>query len=295
MRLCRFTLKTDNAALPRLGLMEEDGIRDVTAITSDLPTLHWPFPRGDQLIANLAKLRLRMEALAEKAPLIARKDVKLLSPIANPEKFICGVGNWKHHGAPLGMMGFLFKMTSAAAGEGDGVQIRWPDRATLHEPELAIVIGKTCINVTEAEALNHVAGYSCALDMTMKEEREFFSFCKSFDTYGVLGPCLVTADEIPDPSALDYRFWVNGELRGERRFADLTGSPAQLVAFASTVMTLEPGDVIFCGAADVAPVVPGDLMTLEIPRIGRIDVPVTLSPHARAPIDKNNSVTGGQS
>jgi 2-keto-4-pentenoate hydratase/2-oxohepta-3-ene-1,7-dioic acid hydratase in catechol pathway len=119
----------------------------------------------------------------------------------------------------------------------------------------------------------------------MKEEKEFFCFCKSFDTYGVLGPCLVTADEIPNPSELSYRFWVNGALKGERNFSDLTGSPAELVAFASTVMTLYPGDVIFSGAADVGPVVPGDVMTLEIRRVGRMDVSVSVSPQARGTSD----------
>jgi 2-keto-4-pentenoate hydratase/2-oxohepta-3-ene-1,7-dioic acid hydratase in catechol pathway len=281
MRICRFTVKADSEARPRLGVLEDGGVRDVTAATEDLPGLRWPLPPGDQLIANLDALRPRMAALAADAPLIAREDVRLLSPVANPGKFVCGVGNWSHHGAPLGMMGFLFKMTSAAAGEGDGVQIRWTDRTTLHEPELAIVIGRECTNVSEAEALEYVAGYTCALDMTMKEQKEFFTFCKSFDTYGVLGPCLVTADEIADPSDLGYTFFVNGEPRGERSFRDLTGSPAQLVAFASSVMTLHPGDVIFSGAADVGPVVPGDVMTIDIPRIGRMDVPVSVSPHAR--------------
>lgn len=281
MRVCRFALKADVQAQPRLGLLEDGGVRDVTAATEALPGLRWPLPPGDQLIANLEALRPRMAALAAEAPLIPRDAVRLLSPVANPGKFVCGVGNWSHHGAPLGMMGFLFKMTSAAAGEGDGVQIRWTDRVTLHEPELAIVIGRQCTNVSEAEALEYVAGYTCALDMTMKEEKEFFTFCKSFDTYGVLGPCLVTADEIPDPSGLGYTFFVNGEPKGERSFRDLTGSPAQLVAFASTVMTLHPGDVIFSGAADVGPVAPGDVMTIDIPRIGCMDVPVSVSPHAR--------------
>lgn len=78
---------------------------------------------------------------------------------------------------------------------------------------------------------------------------------------------------------------MNGALRGERSFGDLTGSPAQLVAFASTVIILYPGDVIFSGAADVGPVVPGDVMTLEIPRIGRMDVPVSISPQARGTSD----------
>jgi 2,4-diketo-3-deoxy-L-fuconate hydrolase len=282
MRICRFTLRSDSAATPRLGLIEERGIRDVTAVTESLPALRWPLPPGDALIANLATLAPRMASMATSVPLIPREAVRLLSPIANPGKFICGVGNWSHHKAPLGMLGFLFKVTSALAGEGDGVQLRWPDRVTLHEPELAIVIGRECTNVTPAQALDYVAGYTGALDMTMKEQKEFFCFCKSFDTYGVLGPCLVTADEISDPSELSYQFRVNGELRGERNFRDLTGSPAELVAFASTVMTLHPGDVIFSGAADVGPVVAGDVMTLEIPRIGRMDVHVVLSPLARS-------------
>jgi 2,4-diketo-3-deoxy-L-fuconate hydrolase len=281
MRLCRFTLKSDDTKQPRLGLLQEDGIRDVTTVATSLPPLHWPVPPGDHFLNHLPKLRPQLEALSISAPLIARADVSLLSPVANPGKFICGVGNWNIHKAPLGMLGFLLKVTSAAAGEGDGVQLRWPDRTTLHEPELAIVIGKTCTNVTEAEALNYVAGYTCALDMTMKEEKEFFSFCKSFDTYGMLGPCLVTADEIPDPSTLSFTFRINNELRGARNFSDLTGSPAQLVAYASTSMTLYPGDIIMSGTADVGPVVAGDVMTIDIPRIGRMDVPVTISPLAR--------------
>lgn len=277
MRICRFTLNSGQA---RLGLLEEGGVRDVTAAADQLPPLRWPLPPGDLLIANLPALREKIEGLARSARLIPRSEVRLLSPVANPGKFICGVGNWSHHKAPLGMLGFLFKATSALAGEGEGVQIRWPKRTTLHEPELAIIIGQQCTNVSEAEALGYVAGYSCALDMTMKEEKEFFCFCKSFDSYGVLGPCLVTADEIANPSELGYQFLVNGERRGERKFSDLTGSPAQLVAFASKSMTLYPGDVILSGAADVGPVQIGDMMTLEIPRIGRMDVAVTLSANA---------------
>jgi 2,4-diketo-3-deoxy-L-fuconate hydrolase len=281
MRICRYTLKSGAAlSRPYLGLLEEGGVRDVTEAANRLPAQRWPLPPGDLLIEGLDSLREEIERLARSAPLIPRSSVRLLSPVANPGKFICGVGNWSHHKAPLGMLGFLFKATSALAGEGEGVQVRWPNRTTLHEPELAIIIGRTCTNVTEADALSNVAGYACALDMTMKEEKEFYCFCKSFDSYGVLGPCMVTADEISNPSELGYQFFVNGELKGERKFSDLTGSPAQLVAFASRAMTLYPGDVILSGAADVGPVKVGDVMTLEIPRIGRMDVPVSLSPQA---------------
>lgn len=281
MKICRFFAKDDPSQSPRLGVMEADGIRDVTVVTDALPGLRWPLPPGDQLIAHLPALLGPMRELAAKAAPIPRAAVHLLSPVANPGKFVCGAGNWKHHGAPLGMMGFMFKATSALAGEGDGVHIRWPDRVTLHEPELAMVIGRECSNVSEAEALDYVAGYSCALDMTLKQEREDFAFCKSFDTYGMLGPCLVTADEIADPSALGYRFKINGELRGERSFGDLTGSPAQMIAFASTAMTLYPGDLVLSGAADVAPVAVGDRMELEIPGIGTLAPLVVLSSQAR--------------
>ena len=281
MHICRFTLKNDPSAKPRVGLLGPDGVRDVTQVTDALPTLRWPLPPGDQLITHLPELRSQIEALAAAATPVPRDQVNLLSPVANPGKFVCGVGNWKHHGAPLGMIGFLFKVTSALAGESDGVQIRWTDRTTVHEPELAMIIGRKCVNVSEEEALDYLAGYTCAFDMTMKEEHEDFSFCKAFDTYGVLGPSMVTAEEIANPSDLGYKFWVDGDLRGERSFQDLTGSPAQLVAFASTVMTLYPGDVILSGAADVGPILPGETMTIDIPRVGHMDVLVSVSPNAR--------------
>jgi 2-keto-4-pentenoate hydratase/2-oxohepta-3-ene-1,7-dioic acid hydratase in catechol pathway len=281
MRICRFTLKDDAAAIPRVGIYDDRTLRDVTAVTEKLPTLRWPLPLGDQFIAHFDRLRPDIEKLAGTASLIPTEQVKLLSPVANPGKLICGMGNWKHHGAPAGMLGFGFKTTSALANPSDPVQIRWPDRATLHEPELGVIIGRECTAITESQALDYVAGYTCAFDTTMKEVKETFSFCKSIDTFAMYGPCFVTRDEVPDPAALGYRFWVNGELRGERSFANLTGSPAQLIAFASTTMTLHPGDILMMGAADVGPVVPGDVMTIEIAGIGRMDVNVALSAHAR--------------
>jgi 2-keto-4-pentenoate hydratase/2-oxohepta-3-ene-1,7-dioic acid hydratase in catechol pathway len=282
MKICRFTLKDDAGREPCLGLMEEGGIRDVTAVTDALPPLRWPLPIGDQLIAELPRLRPQMERTASNARLIPRDQVNLLSPVANPGKFICGVGNWQHHGIPMGVLGSLYKMTSAMAGESDGVQIRWLDRQTVYEAELAWVIGRECTNIGEAEALDYIAGFTCGLDMTLTEEKEFLTFCKSFDTYGVLGPALVTTDEVGDPAALDFKFWLNGELKEEWSFGMLTAGPAQLTAFLSTVMTLHPGDVIFSGTPHVEPVKPGDLMSVEIPRIGRMDVAVSASPHARA-------------
>jgi len=281
MRICRFTLSSDASAAPRQGIADDAGIHDVTAVTEALPALRWPLPLGDQVIANLATLGPKMAELAASQPAISLDDVSLLSPVANPSKFVCGAGNWKHHGAPFGMLGFMGKVPTALAGPGDGIQIRWPDRVSVHEPELAIIIGKQCVNVSVEDALDHVAGYACAFDTTLQPEKEDWAFCKGFDTYGTLGPWLVTADEIPDPNVLSYKFWVDDELRGERDFADLTGSPAEMIAFASTSMTLYPGDILMSGAADVAPIKPGETLKLTIPEIGTMTAKVEVSPYAR--------------
>jgi 2-keto-4-pentenoate hydratase/2-oxohepta-3-ene-1,7-dioic acid hydratase in catechol pathway len=280
MKICRFVL-ADDPATPRVGVVQDDGIKDVTACTSRLPALHWPVPLGDQLIAHLPELLPVMADIAQSQPSIALDAVNLLAPVANPSKVVCGAGNWKHHGAPFGLMGFMGKSATAMSGAGSPVEIRWADRITLHEPELAIIIGRKCTNVSQSEALEYVAGYACAFDTTLKPEREDWAFCKSFDTYGTIGPWLVTADEVPDPSALSYKFWVDNELRGERSFSDLTGSPAEMIAFASTAMTLFPGDLLLSGAADVGPVAPGQSMTMEIDGIGRMSVQVVTSPYAR--------------
>jgi 2,4-didehydro-3-deoxy-L-rhamnonate hydrolase len=282
MKICRFTMDDDRAAAPRVGVVDGNGVHDVTPVTEKLPSLRWPMPPGDQLIAHLADLLPALADLAERQPAVPLDAVALLSPVANPNKFICGAGNWKHYGAPFGIMGFMGKAASALAGPSEGLQIRWPDRVTLHEPELATVIGRECVNVSVDEALDYVAGYCCAFDTTLQPNREDWAFCKSFDSYGTIGPWLVTADEIPDPSELSYKFWVDDDLRGERNFADLTGSPAEMVAFASSAMTLYPGDLILSGAADVGPIAPGETMTMEIPRIGRMSVAVRVSANARA-------------
>src|SRR5207249_11606178 len=121
-------------------------------------------------------------------------------------------------------------------GADEGVQLRWPDRTTVHEAELAWVIGRACTNVSVEDAPNYIAGYTCALDMTLEKENEDYSFCKSFDTYGVLGPALVTSDEVGDPATLAYTFSINGEVKHAKGFDQLTAGPAELVAYVSSMM-----------------------------------------------------------
>jgi 2-keto-4-pentenoate hydratase/2-oxohepta-3-ene-1,7-dioic acid hydratase in catechol pathway len=283
MRICRFD---DN----RLGVVADDGIRDVSAVLARLPAASYPYPPHDALIAHLEALRPEMERLARGARAIPPGRVKLLSPVANPGKIIAAPVNYKkhleealadkgiHHGnlvQEIHRAGMFLKATSSLVGAGEGVKLVHTDRRNDHEVELAVVIGRKAKDVRQAEAMAHVAGYCIGLDMTIRgpEER---SLRKSPDSYCVLGPWLVTRDEIADPGQLAVSLEVNGERRQDAHTSDLILGVAQLVEWGSSFYTLHPGDVLLTGTPQgVGPVHPGDAMTAKIERIGTMRVAVS--------------------
>ena len=280
MKLCRYD---EN----RVGLVQDDGIHDVTAALDALPAHRYPLPSHDILIAGLAGLRPALDAAARKSKAVPVDRVKLLSPVANPGKVIAAPVNYTkhlqealadkgiHHGNLIGeihKVGCFLKATSAVAGAGEGVALVHTDRRNDHEVELAVVIGRTAKNVPAERALSHVAGYCIGLDMTIRgpEER---SMRKSPDSYCVLGPWLVTADEVGDPGALSVAITVNGAPRQDAHTSDLILPVAKLIEWTSSFYTLHPGDVILTGTPQgVGPVKAGDVMRASIEKIGAMDV-----------------------
>jgi 2-keto-4-pentenoate hydratase/2-oxohepta-3-ene-1,7-dioic acid hydratase in catechol pathway len=280
MRIARF-------GKDRVGVVLADGVHDVTSVLKALPAHRFPFPRHDPLVANLRKLRAPMKKAATKSRAV--RTVRFLSPVANPGKIMAAPVNYTrhleealadkgiHHGnlvAEIHKAGIFLKATSSVVGPGEGVRLVHTDRRNDHEVELAVVIGKRGRNIPAEQALGHVAGYCIGLDMTIRgpEER---SFRKSPDSYTVLGPWLVTADEVGDPGALDLKIDVNGTTRQEANTRDLILGVPQLIAWASSFYSLHPGDVLLTGTPQgVGPVKPGDVMEATIERIGtmRIDV-----------------------
>jgi 2-keto-4-pentenoate hydratase/2-oxohepta-3-ene-1,7-dioic acid hydratase in catechol pathway len=282
MKLCRFDYD-------RIGVVRGRAVHDVSAVLNLLPPLRWPAPFGDHLIAHLDGLRPHMERLADEAPPKPIETVQFFSPVANPSKIIGTPVNYQAHveeaerdpeiavylenrARSIEEQGLFLKASSSLVGPSEGVAVRFPDRRTDHEAELGVVIGRKSGPVTEADALGIVAGYAIALDMVVrgKEDR---SFRKSPDTYAVLGPWLVTADEFGDPTALDFTLHVNGEPRQAANTRDMIIGIARQIAWASSIYTLYPGDIIMTGTCQgVAPVKPGDVMTLAFERIGEMTV-----------------------
>ena len=282
MKLCYFN---DN----RLGVVLGDAVHDVTAVLQRLPPHTPPFPRFDTVIAALPALLPALRAEAADVPGIPVAEAHFRAPVGNPGKVVAAPLNYMAHMAEtiadpatfarehvnrIQVSGLFLKATSSITGTSDGVAIRFPDRRTDHEIELVAIIGKTGTNIAPGHALDHVAGYTLGLDMTVrgKEER---SFRKSIDSYTVLGPWLVTADEFGDPADVALSLSVNGSMRQDSRTNKLVLSVPELIAFASQFYTLHPGDIVMTGTPEgVAPVYPGDVMTAYVERIGTVHVSV---------------------
>ncbi len=215
--------------------------------------------------------------------------VRLLSPVANPGKIVAAPVNYqKHldevrgdvqlnHGNDIvagQRAGLFLKASSSLVGASEGIAISRLDRRTDHEVELAVVVGRDARRVGRDKALEHVAGYTVGLDITVRgpEER---SLRKSLDSYTVLGPWLVTPDEIPDPGDLDLQISVNGQIRQKSNTRDLIRGVPELIEYASSFYTLHPGDIIFTGTPEgVGPIAPGDVLLASVERIGAMEVHV---------------------
>ena len=283
MKVCRFDAD-------RLGLVEGSDIVDVSSVLGYLPTVRWPAPPGDLLIANLNELRPRIREAATSGERRPANDVRLLSPIANPLKII-GIGiNYRDHAeevtkdptvafgrsydADEDVIRMFIKSSGAVVGAFEGVALRFLDRRNDHEVELGVVIGRRGTDIPTADALDYVAGYTIALDMSLRGP-ESASSRKAIDSYCVIGPWLATSDEIQEPDNLEISLAVNGEERQRSNTAVCRFKVARLVAHASTFCTLYSGDIIMTGTpAGVGPVKPGDVMQAGLEGVGEMTVGV---------------------
>ncbi|MFE0879178.1 fumarylacetoacetate hydrolase family protein [Streptomyces smyrnaeus] len=278
-------LRVGPAGAERPALLDEDNtLRDLSGIVADI---------DPGLLADPAALdRVRAAAAAGRLPEMAAaaepEGARIGPPLARIGKIVCIGLNFHDHaretGAAVPEEPIVFmKAPDTVVGPHDTVLIPRGSEKTDWEVELAVVIGRTarCLDSHE-EALAHVAGYTVGNDVS---ERAFqierggqWDKGKNCETFNPLGPWLVTADEVPDPQALEMRLWVNGELRQDGSTADQIFSVAEVVRYLSHFMTLYPGDVVSTGtpagvAMGMAEPKPylraGDVVELEIEGLGR--------------------------
>jgi acylpyruvate hydrolase len=271
-----------------IGAMISKGGRDLICVLSRVrPTvpddmLHL-LQAGDTAMA-LAKSAL---AAADERDLLPQADTTLLAPVPRPGKIICVGHNYPDHAAETApaFPDIFGKFSNVVLGPHEPIVITRASDQVDYEGELAVVIGKRAKYVDEAHALAVVAGYTIFNDVTARDYQKRSSqwtLGKSFDSFGPMGPALVTADEISDPGNLDLTLWVNSEQRQHTNTRNLIFSIPFLISYLSQAMTLEPGDVIptgtpsGTGASRKPPVFlkPGDQVRIYIEKIGELTNPV---------------------
>lgn len=213
------------------------------------------------------------------------ESLDLAPSVPNPGKIICVGLNYRRHAAESGMAEprepVLFsKYNNTLAPHGAAVNIAGLQQVD-YESELALVIGTGGKDIAEARALDHVLGYLNANDLSERElqmRSGQWLLGKTVDGFLPLGPLLVTADEAGDPQAMRVRGWLNGDLRQDSNTADMIFSVAEVIAYTSRFMTLDPGDVILTGTPEGVVlgreqkdwVVPGDVYEVEVGDLGRL-------------------------
>lgn len=218
-----------------------------------------------------------------------REEVEPLPVVTDPTKVVAAPVNYFDHKAEMNedahidALGVFLKAPSSVLATGQTVKLPYVDRRFDQEGELAFVVGRTARNVSADDAASYIAGYTCLLDMTMRggEDR---STRKSFDTFTPVGPYLVTPDEVGSLDDLRLRTWVNGELRQDADVSDLIWGVPALLAYLTSVMTLNAGDIVATGTpAGVGQVNDGDSIAVEITRIGRLEATVSAQGAVKCP------------
>jgi 2-keto-4-pentenoate hydratase/2-oxohepta-3-ene-1,7-dioic acid hydratase in catechol pathway len=271
----------------RIGVVLGDQIADVTALVPG-PVASWPPMDTVRLIEKYSGNLASIADATESAPRLPLRDVELNCPVEWPNKLIAFPANYYDHIAEMQSpynaktRGFFLKAASSLTGPtGPIVVPDMPWAKIHHESELAIIIGKGGRNITRDDAFDHIFGYSCLLDITVRGDQERV-MRKSFDTFTPLGPWIVTADELENPGQLDLVLTVNGEVRQQANTRDLILDIPGMIEMASSVTTLYPGDVFATGTpAGVGPIAPGDIVMISIEGIGEMTVPVVAGGHVR--------------
>jgi acylpyruvate hydrolase len=236
----------------------------------------------------------RAASVLSKAPAIKSGDVTLLPPVSNPEKIICIGLNYVDHSAESGFKQPDFptvfgRFNSSLIGDGAAI-IKPPQSEQLdYEGELVAIIGKTARHVSEANALDHVVGYSIFNDASIRDyqfKAPQWTPGKNFDDTGAFGPCFVMADALPKGcEGLMLETRLNGQTVQKASISDMVFSVAKLVSILSSFMTLKPGDVIVTGTPSGVGLArkpplwmkPGDVVEVEIESIGVLRNPVALA------------------
>jgi 2-keto-4-pentenoate hydratase/2-oxohepta-3-ene-1,7-dioic acid hydratase in catechol pathway len=275
----------------RLGVVTDQGIIDASSATSGVQA-------GSaqqlmvQVIDTFDSLRDELDRLAASGKPLALDSVRILPPVPRPGKFLNCIANyWEHAQRDPRALNMFLKNSDGVIGHGGTIVLPEVTEAPFfdgpgpyvfqHEAELGLVIKGPAKNVKQDNWRSAVFGCTGVIDVSARVEgrmswRQGSWMGKSFDTFGPIGPFITTLDEIGDPNQLRIRFFNNGDLYHDYVTDDMEHKVPQLIEFASTIMTLNSGDIISCGTnhEGLGPLQDGEVVEMEVEKVGRMRLQV---------------------
>jgi 2-keto-4-pentenoate hydratase/2-oxohepta-3-ene-1,7-dioic acid hydratase in catechol pathway len=265
----------------RLGVVKGDGVVDVMDAVQDIPRLQ-PQDLMRGVIERFDEFRPKLEKAAAEGKAVPLASVRIRPPLPKPHNIDCMAVNYMEDGtreAPAPINAF-HKSPSGIIGNGDTMVL--PDvPATIFEgeAEVALVIGKRATNVKAADAMPYIFGYMNFIDGSARglpPSGNTFYQMKSRETFCPIGPCIVTADEIPDPQKLQIKLWVNGEIKQNFNTDDMAHKIPRCIEWVSSIHTIEPGDILATGTnhRGLSAFQDGDTVAIETEKLGRLEFKV---------------------
>ncbi|MHA3791873.1 fumarylacetoacetate hydrolase family protein [Sphingomonas sp. YL-JM2C] len=298
MKLLRF----ESAGGPVIGVVSSDGIVPIADLLPEYREMRQLAAAGPDALARLA------DKLASATPTVALEGAKLLAPIERPGNFLATGMNYKKHCLEAVRLGvppprfqiWFIKASNAISAPYADIDPGVTQRLD-YEVELGFVIGKRARYVSPEDAPGHIFGYLVGNDVSARDwqmHASTFTIGKSFETFGPIGPWIVTPDEIGDPHDLELRCHVNGELRQQGNTSDMIYSLWEMIEYVSTAFVLEPGDVVLTGTPEgvghaMTPqtyLQPGDVVRCEIEKIGAIENRIVASRARRNPVLEEDKI-----
>lgn len=283
MKLVLFQSPSGGEVLP--GLLTDRGVVDISTAVQKSYT---PQLTMQGIIDGFDRLRPALETLAKDAPAVSLDKVRLRAPLPRPGKILACIANyWEHAQREARPLNMFMKNPDAVIGPGDTIML--PEFTVpwifMHEAELALVIKGPAKMVKAKDWRSAVFGYTSMIDVSAREQgRKTWPASpltswlgKSFDTFGPIGPCIVTADEVKDPNDLVVKFWNDGQLRHHYNTDDMEHRVPELIEFATTVMTMNSGDLIACGTnhEGLGALQDGETVDIEIQHVGKMTLKVS--------------------
>lgn len=268
----------------QLGIITGDQIVEISRVSKQIEH-STPQQLMNEVIAQFSDLEPELEKALRSNQGIPISQVRIRPPLPRPGKIICAAVNYLEFGTrPPSPLEAFIKSSNSVIGNGDTVELpNIPATIFHHEAELAVVIGKLAKNVTAAQSMDYVFGYTNFMDVSARgfaplgPGRMSFFMIKSSDTFGPMGPCIVSKDEIDDPHNLHVKLWNKGEIRHDFNTSDMSNRIPELIEYCSSITSLEPGDIISTGTnhQGIGAIQDGDQLLMEIKEIGQLEVNVT--------------------